>query len=170
MTETERVTPEVAALLPFLRHTNACSFGRFQKRDMNCRCGLEDAILAASDAMKAHSPAPDDEVALARKLEETLQQMAVSASVDGRIWSEHAGAVQQAIARLAALNAPRESEERLREALRPFAEAADIKLCGEWADHEYFGQTDVGFALTFGDLRRAREALAPRPSTQGGVE
>jgi hypothetical protein len=50
--------------------------------------------------------------------------------------------------------------ERLREALEPFAKAADIKLCGEWADDKHFGQTDVGFHLTFGDLRRARAAIA----------
>lgn len=44
-------------------------------------------------------------------------------------------------------------------ALEPFAKAADIKLCGDWRDDQYFGQTDVGFHLTFGDLRRARSAL-----------
>lgn len=50
--------------------------------------------------------------------------------------------------------------ERLRGALEPFAKAADIKLCGEWRDDERFGQTDVSFHLTFGDLRRARAALS----------
>jgi hypothetical protein len=44
-------------------------------------------------------------------------------------------------------------------ALEPFAKAADVKLCGEWNDDECFGQTDVGFYLSFGDLRRARAAL-----------
>lgn len=48
---------------------------------------------------------------------------------------------------------------RLREALEPFAKAADIKLCGEWKDHERFSQTDVGFHLFFGHLRSARAAL-----------
>lgn len=43
--------------------------------------------------------------------------------------------------------------------LEPFAAAADIRLCGEWEDHRHFGQTDVAFHLTFGDLRRARQAL-----------
>jgi hypothetical protein len=50
--------------------------------------------------------------------------------------------------------------KRLREALLPFSKAADIKLCGDWRDDERFAQTDVGFHLTFGDLRRARQALA----------
>jgi DNA-binding FadR family transcriptional regulator len=59
----------------------------------------------------------------------------------------------------AEIAALREEIERKDEALRPFAEAADIKLCGEWEDNEHFGQTDVGFHLTFGDLRQARAAL-----------
>ncbi|MEJ8308547.1 hypothetical protein [Agrobacterium larrymoorei] len=45
-------------------------------------------------------------------------------------------------------------------ALLPFSKAAEIKLCGEWRDDERFAQTDVGFYLTFGDLRRARAAIA----------
>lgn len=48
----------------------------------------------------------------------------------------------------------------LYEALEPFAKAAEIKLCGEWADDKHFGQTDVGFYLTFGDLRKALAALS----------
>ena len=55
------------------------------------------------------------------------------------------------------------AEARLREAvevIEPFAEAGRVKLCGEWKDHERFGQTDVNFHLTFGDLRRARAFLA----------
>lgn len=51
----------------------------------------------------------------------------------------------------------------LREALEPFAKAADIRLCGEWRDDQHFSQTDVGFHLTFGDLRRARTALGGQP-------
>lgn len=51
--------------------------------------------------------------------------------------------------------------KRLRAALAPFAKAADVKLCGEWRDDQHFGQTDVTFHLTFGDLRRARAALSP---------
>jgi hypothetical protein len=54
--------------------------------------------------------------------------------------------------------------ERLEAALRPFAKAADVKLCGEWRDDERFGQTDVNFYLTFGDLRNARAALSPSPA------
>ena len=47
----------------------------------------------------------------------------------------------------------------LQEALKPFAKAADVKLCGEWRDDERFGHTDITFHLTFGDLRAARRAL-----------
>lgn len=54
--------------------------------------------------------------------------------------------------------------DRLAAAVAPFARAADIKLCGEWRDDQTFGQTDVAFYLTFGDLRRAKSAL----STEGG--
>lgn len=53
----------------------------------------------------------------------------------------------------------RKENEGLREALEPFAKAADIKLCGEFEDRERFGRTDVSHHLTFGDLRKARAAL-----------
>lgn len=53
----------------------------------------------------------------------------------------------------------RAENEALREALEPFAKAADIRLCGDWRDDQHFGRTDVQFYLTFGDLRRARAAL-----------
>lgn len=49
--------------------------------------------------------------------------------------------------------------ERLQEALTPFAKAGEIKLCGEWRDDERFAQTDVGFHLNFGHLRRAAQVL-----------
>ncbi|QWY83496.1 hypothetical protein [Rhizobium phage RHph_X2_28B] len=55
----------------------------------------------------------------------------------------------------------------LKEALEPFAKAADVKLCGEWRDDERFGQTDVSFYLTFGDLRRARAALSAKDDKNG---
>lgn len=48
---------------------------------------------------------------------------------------------------------------QLREVLVPFAKAGEIKLCGEWRDDERFAQTDVGFHLNFGHLRRASEML-----------
>jgi len=57
--------------------------------------------------------------------------------------------------------------ERLREALLPFSKAADVKLCGDWRDDERFAQTDVGFYLNFGDLRRARAALSSTGDTHG---
>lgn len=50
----------------------------------------------------------------------------------------------------------------LEEALKPFAEAADIKLCGEWRDHESVGRTDIGWHIKFGHLRRARTALGSK--------
>lgn len=50
----------------------------------------------------------------------------------------------------------------LRDALEPFAKAAEIRLCGEWRDDQKFGMTDVGHHLTFGDLRRARTALSAK--------
>ena len=56
----------------------------------------------------------------------------------------------------------------LREALEPFAKAADIKLCGEWRDDQSISRTDVAFSITFGDLRRARAALTPAPAQEGG--
>ena len=55
----------------------------------------------------------------------------------------------------------RDEVERLREALRPFANRAD-KIDGKWLDHEThwspaYGSTEI----TIGDLRRARAALSP---------
>jgi DNA-binding FadR family transcriptional regulator len=61
--------------------------------------------------------------------------------------------------REAALTAQADEIERLREVLEPFVIASDVKLCGEFGDGDRFGQTDVNFYLTFGDLRRARAAL-----------
>lgn len=48
----------------------------------------------------------------------------------------------------------------LRRALEPFAKAADIKLCGVWLDIDRIGGTDTAYHITFGDLRKARAALA----------
>lgn len=48
---------------------------------------------------------------------------------------------------------------RMREALEPFAKAADIKLCGEWRDDQSIQPTDTAWHVKFGDLRRARAAL-----------
>lgn len=52
---------------------------------------------------------------------------------------------------------------RLREALRPFSDAAAIKLCGEWQDHQSVSRTDTSFYITFGHLRAARAALGDTP-------
>lgn len=52
---------------------------------------------------------------------------------------------------------------RLREALGPFAKAAEVKLCGEFADSDFFHRTDIGAHLVFGDIRRARAALEGEP-------
>ena len=61
----------------------------------------------------------------------------------------------------AALSIPTPApSDALREALEPFAKAADIKLCGEWRDDQSISRTDVAFSITFGDLRRARAALS----------
>ena len=60
---------------------------------------------------------------------------------------------------VAALIASEAKVAELQEALKPFAKAADVKLCGEWRDDERFGHTDITFHLTFGDLRAARRAL-----------
>ena len=49
---------------------------------------------------------------------------------------------------------------KAKEALEPFKKASEIRLCGEWRDDQRFAQTDVGFHLTFGDLRRAASVLA----------
>lgn len=54
------------------------------------------------------------------------------------------------------------------EVLKPFAKAGAIKLCGEWKDHERFCQTDVGFYLHFGDLRRATAFLAKLKDQSNG--
>ena len=73
--------------------------------------------------------------------------------------------LREAAERLAAVTADRDAaiaeRDRMREALEPFAKAADIKLCGEWQDRERFCRTDVGHYLTFGHLRAARAALNP---------
>lgn len=53
----------------------------------------------------------------------------------------------------------READE-MREALEPFAKAADIRLCGQWRDDQSIQATDVCWHITFGHLRRARAALA----------
>lgn len=69
----------------------------------------------------------------------------------------------------AALSIPTPApSDALWEALEPFAKAADIKLCGEWRDDQSISRTDVAFSITFGDLRRAREALTPAPAKEGG--
>jgi hypothetical protein len=72
---------------------------------------------------------------------------------------EQLSAVYEALGMAKKSCALEEENKRLREALEPFAKAADIKLCGDWRDDERFAQTDVGHYLTFGHLRAARAAL-----------
>lgn len=74
-------------------------------------------------------------------------------------WHENDAEAIAAWNRRASQAAPAPSDG-LREAMEPFAKAADIRLCGEWRDDEKISQTDVPFYITFGDLRRARAALA----------
>lgn len=50
--------------------------------------------------------------------------------------------------------------DRQREALRPFAKTADIKLCGDWRDDESIQGTDLAYHVKFGLLREARAVLA----------
>ncbi len=61
---------------------------------------------------------------------------------------------------------------RAEAALRPFAAAADVKLCGDFPDDARFGNTDVTFHLTFGDLRRARAVAteAGAAALQGSLQ
>ena len=50
----------------------------------------------------------------------------------------------------------------LEEALRPFADAAAIRLVGgedHWTAEKRIQGTDITFHITFGDLRRAAQAL-----------
>lgn len=54
-------------------------------------------------------------------------------------------------------------------ALGPFSEAAEIKLCGGWRNDESIQKTDVAFHIKFGDLRRARAAIAAMPDTKAIV-
>lgn len=81
----------------------------------------------------------------------------LSGHYDSPSWERHAACLVEAANSYASSQA---EIERLKAALEPFAKAADIKLCGEWRDDERFGQTDVSFHLTFGDLREARAALS----------
>lgn len=67
------------------------------------------------------------------------------------------------IARLEAEN------KRMREALLPFAKAAEIRLCGDWKDAESILNTGAAWPIKFGDLRRAFTTLAAlSPTSNGG--
>jgi hypothetical protein len=50
---------------------------------------------------------------------------------------------------------------RLEAALKPFADRAEY--VSEYADTFFVDETDVEFAITIGDLRRAAEALREKP-------
>lgn len=89
-------------------------------------------------------------------------------------WKILEGSPEEAMARLWAAQASITTKDkeiaRLREALAPFAKAAEVKLCGDWRDDEPFGHTDVTFHLTFGDLRRARAAATQDMAKQTAGE
>lgn len=99
---------------------------------------------------------------------------ATAAEVEGllqRVLSALSSAeqVEREGSRDALLNPPLSSgggEDRMREALEPFAKAANIRLCGDddhWTDEKSIQGTDIAFHIKFGDLRRARAALVPPP-------
>ena len=98
-------------------------------------------IAAHSDAVRAEEIA-----ALKAEFQETIDgyeaQDAIRAMAIGKLKNQLAMAM------------------RLRQALEPFARAADIKLCGEWTDSDPIQQTDVAHHVTFGHLREARAALS----------
>lgn len=94
---------------------------------------------------------------ITEKLVTTTEAMANLCSAPMDLWNEHSNAALKAAATITAL---RKRVEELEEALKPFAKAGGVKLCGEWRDDERFGHTDVTFYLTFGDLRRARSLLS----------
>jgi len=54
----------------------------------------------------------------------------------------------------------RSALEQAAEALKPFADAAAIKLCGQFGDDERVNKTDTGSHILFGHLRTATTALA----------
>jgi len=56
---------------------------------------------------------------------------------------------------------PTDRERALLEAARPFAKAADVRLCGGdyWTDDKTIQGTDIAFYITFGDLKRLKSAL-----------
>ena len=47
----------------------------------------------------------------------------------------------------------------LEAALKPFAELAEIKLCGPWRDDESIQRTDLAYHVKFSHLRNAARAL-----------
>ena len=47
----------------------------------------------------------------------------------------------------------------LEAALKPFAELAEIKLCGTWRDDESIQRTDLAYHVKFSHLRNAARAL-----------
>lgn len=139
-------------------------------------CDVTDTPLATS---------PDDEAT--DKLVGHLQSMAEAFRSQGLTmqpeWLDQAvqrlaelrwqvdnwkGCKEQQQARAVKAEARAEAAERAlaecRVALKPFADAAEIKLVGDWKDKEHIGQTDVGFHVKFGDLRRAHRALKTKDS------
>lgn len=69
------------------------------------------------------------------------------------------GYVLEPLFDVSTLRALAAERDRLRDALAPFAELSDIKLCGEWRDDESIRSTDLAWLVKFKMIRDARAAL-----------
>lgn len=124
---------------------------------------LTDELLEAYASGKWKSYERDN-IAMARELlAHRRASQAAPASVGFGIYGEYTPIT---VGAGTTVKTPAPSDA-LREALEPFAKAADIKLCGEWRDDQSISRTDVAFSITFGDLRRARAALSASPAQEG---
>lgn len=89
---------------------------------------------------------------------------ALLGKMEGRLHTAKVAALFNCLAALADLaDAQAQENARLKAALRPFSDAAAIKLCGEWQDHQSVSRTDTAYHITFGHLRAARAALGESP-------
>jgi len=95
------------------------------------------------------------------------RMMGIEADDGEKCWIIHSddlNELRQIAERLATPTPPRPIDMgEIERALEPFSKAADVKLCAEpgyWSDEKSIKNTDVASGITFGDLRRARQALA----------